>query len=95
MALLVKRCSEKGLADADRADERDVGSSLDEVKRAELCPQLLIEADLGGAVPRLDLLLGTEVRLLAEELGGDAVAATDLVGEQHQQEVLVRDLLLA
>jgi hypothetical protein len=85
---------EEGLADADGADDGDVGVGLDEAQRAELGPQLEVESDLGRAVPRLELVLGVEVRLVSAELTREAVAAADLVGEQHEQEILMRGLLL-
>jgi hypothetical protein len=37
---------------------------------------------------------GIESGTLSPELGGDAVAARDLVGEDQQQKILVRHLLL-
>ena len=89
-----ERVGEEGLADADRSDDRDMGVVLDEAQRAQLVPQLGVVADVGGGVPRLELVRGVEAGALGPELRGGAVAAGDLVGEDQQEEVLVGHLLL-
>ena len=42
---------EKGLADADGADDGDVGVRVEEAQRGELVEERAIEGDLRGAVP--------------------------------------------
>ena len=87
-----ERVGQEGLADADRADDSDVCVGLEEAQGAQLVPQLDVVADVGGRVPGLELMRGIESSTLSPELGGDAVAARDLVGEDQQQKVLVRHL---
>ena len=86
---------EEGLADADGADDGDVGVGLEEAQRDELVEQRAVEGDLGGRIPRLELHRGIEAGALGAERDGLAVAAGGLVAEDEQQEVLVRHLLLA
>jgi hypothetical protein len=51
---------------------------------------LVVEADRGGVVPGLQLHLRVQVGGLGASGGGLAVAAGDLVGQQHLQEVVIR-----
>ena len=84
----------EGLADADGSDDGDVRVGLEKAQRDQLVPQLGVVTDLGGRVPGLDLVRGIEAGTLGPELGRDAVAPRDLVGEDQQEEVLVGHLLL-
>lgn len=62
----------------------------EEPQRGELGPQLAVVGDPGGIVPGLQLHLGVQVRVAGPALGGLAIAAVHLVGEQQFQEVVVR-----
>jgi len=85
---------QEGLADADWADDRDVRVGFEEAQRDELVPQRPVVGDLRGGVPALELHLRVEVAALGAQAGGAAIAATDLVSEDEQQQVLVGHLLL-
>ncbi len=85
---------QEGLADADRADDGDMRVGLEEAQGAQLVPELDVVADVGGRVPGLELMCWIEAGALGSELRRYAVAARDLVGEDHQDEVLVGHLLL-
>jgi len=86
---------EEGLANADGANDRDVPVRLDEPHRDELVEQLLVVLHFRRRVPALELHVGLEERALGAGRRCGAVAALALVGEQEEQEVLVRHLLLA
>ena len=86
---------EEGLADADGADDGDVGVGVEEAQRDELVPERAVVGDLGRRVPVLELHGGIELGLGGAQRDGGAVAARDLVAEDEEQEVLVRHLLLA
>jgi hypothetical protein len=70
-------------------DEHVVGVG-EKPQRGQLGPQLLVVADRGGVVPGVQLHLGIQVGGLGAAGGGLAVAAGDLVGQQHLQEVVMR-----
>src|SRR5439155_4136139 len=86
---------EEGLADADGADDRDVGVGFEEAQRDQLVEERLVEGHLGGGIPGLELHGRIELGALGAERGGLAVAARDLVAQDQEQEVGGRDLLLA
>jgi hypothetical protein len=86
--------SEEGLADADGADEGDAVMSLQEAEGNKLIEQGAIEGDGGRRVPVLDLGTGIEAGALGAQGGGETIAAGDLVGEEKEQDVLMRELLL-
>ena len=60
---VAERVGEEGLADADGADDGDVGVRLEEAQRDELVPERAVEGDLGGRVPVLEGHGGVELRL--------------------------------
>ena len=86
---------EEGLADADGADDRDVGVGLEEAERRELVEQGAIEGHLRGGVPRLELHAGVEAGALDAGGHGQRVPPGRFVAEDDQEEVLIGQLLLA
>jgi hypothetical protein len=86
---------EKRFADADRADDRDVGVGVEEAQGGELIEQRAVKRHLGGRIPRLQAHRGIQPRLLHAQRDGETLAPCDFVAEDLQQEILVRHLLLA
>ena len=73
---------EEGLADPDRADDRDMGVGVEEAERDQLVPERLVVADLGGGIPGFELEGRVEPGALSAGEGGLALAARDFV-TQH------------
>lgn len=86
---------EKRFADADRADDRDVGVGVEKAQGGELIEQRAVKRHLGGRIPRLQAHRGIQPRLLHAQRDGETLAPCDFVAEDLQQEILVRHLLLA
>ena len=90
-----ERVREKGLSDADGTDDGHVAVRLDEAHRDELVEQLLVVLDLRRRIPSFEVHAGSELRALRACRRGGAIATLTLVGEQEEEEVLMRHLLLA
>ncbi len=85
---------DEGLADADGPEDDDVAMGLEEAKARQLGEHALVEAHLRRLVPRLEAHPRIEARLAGTQIGSDVVAPRDLVGEDEQQEIVKRHLLL-
>jgi hypothetical protein len=82
---------EEGLADADRADEGDVGVGVEEAQRGLLVEERAIEGHLRGTVPRLQDHGRVQAGLLHPQRDAQAVTPCDLIaselGQRGLQEV--------
>ena len=61
---VAERMGEKGLADADGADDGDVRVGVEEAQRRELVEERAIEGDLRGRVPRVEVHGGIQAGFL-------------------------------
>ena len=86
---------EKGLADADGADDGDVRVGVEEAQRGELVEERAIEGDLRGGVPSVQAHVRIQAGLLDPQRDGEAVAPRDFVAEDLEQQIVMRHLLLA
>jgi len=86
---------ETGFADADGTDDGDVRMGVEEAQRRELIEEGAVEGDFRGAIPGLQSHGGIQTSFLDAERDGEAVAPRDFVAEDLQQEILMRELLLA
>src|SRR5580698_7185644 len=87
---MTERAREKRLSNSNGAEDDNVTVGRDEAKRAELMEYSSIEGDLRGLVPSLHHHRRIESRLIGAPCRSRATSALDLVGEDHQQEVLDR-----
>jgi hypothetical protein len=92
---VAERVREKGLAHPDGPDDGDVVMGFQEAEGGELVEERAVEGDLRRGIPVLELRAGVEARTLRAEGRGQAIAPGHLVGEDEQEKVLVRHLLLA
>src|SRR2546427_4054814 len=92
---VTERMGEKRLADADRADNRDVGVAVEKAEGRQLVEERPIEGHLRRGVPGFQVHGGIEMRFLHAERHGETVPPGDFVAEDEEEPVLMRQLLLA
>jgi len=85
---------DEGLADADGPEHDDVTVCFEKTQARQLREHSLVEADLGRLVPHLEAHRRIETRFAGTEIGSGVVAPGDLVGEDEQEEIVKRHLLL-
>src|SRR5207249_1937967 len=86
---------EKRFADADRADNRDVGVALQKAKGRQLIEERAIEGDFRRGIPGFEVHRGIKMRFLHAKRHRETVPPGDFVAEDEQEPVLMRQLLLA
>ena len=77
---------EKRFADADRADNRDVGVAVQKAKGRQLIEERAIKGHLRRRIPGFQVHRGIEVRFLHPQREGQAVTPGDLVAQDEEQE---------
>src|SRR5207244_12072413 len=77
------------------ADDRDVLVLIEEAERGELLEERAVEGDARGVIPALEAHGGIEPGLGGADGDGVAVAPAHLVGEAGEEQILVRELVLA
>src|SRR6185437_9506116 len=85
---------EERLADADGAEDAHVTTCFEKAQARELGEHALVERHLRGLVPELEPHGWIEPGLVGAVVGGGVVPPRDLVGEDHQEQILERHLLL-
>jgi hypothetical protein len=79
---------DEGLADADGSENADVTMRFEEAQADELREHALVEGNLRGLVPELGTHRGIESGFGGAIVGGGVVAPCDLVGEDHQEQII-------
>src|SRR6478752_7192638 len=85
---------DKGLADTDGPEHDDIALCLHEAKAHKLLQDATVVGDLGGLVPALEHHVIDEAGVVGSACGGGIAPPLDLIGEQPEQEVLQRHLVL-
>src|SRR6185312_6646981 len=93
-AEVAERVRQERLADAHGAEDHDVAVILDEAQRDELIHDPAVVRHLRGLVPALEHHVGIQTGDVGATDRRRAVPTRDLVDEKHEQEVLVRRVLL-